>query len=141
MPIGGTVALACSVLQEEIIREAQTMRQQHHGNVLPLHCSFVHQQNLWMVMPYVAGGSVLNLMKFAYSEVSLHHPCITANCEHLAEAVNRLQQCKHINCSEPMQGLEEPVIATILKEVLKGLDYMHRHGGIHRDVKASASNY
>ena len=45
------------------------MRQQHHANVLPLHCSFVHQQNLWMVMPYVAGGSVLNLMKFAYSEV------------------------------------------------------------------------
>lgn len=91
--------LNCSL--EEIVREAQTMRQQHHPNVLPLHCSFVHQQNLWMVMPYVAGGSVLNLMKFAYSE-----------------------------------GLEEPVIATILKEVLKGLDYMHRHGGIHRDVKA-----
>ena len=52
------------------MREAQTMRQQHHPNVLPLHCSFVHQQNLWMVMPYVAGGSVLNLMKFAYSEVN-----------------------------------------------------------------------
>ena len=56
-------------LQEEIIREAQTMRQQSHPNVLPLYCSFVHRQHLWMVMPYVAGGSVLNIMKFAYAEV------------------------------------------------------------------------
>ena len=45
------------------------MRQQAHPNVLPLHCSFVHQRNLWMVMPYVAGGSVLNIMKYAYPEV------------------------------------------------------------------------
>ncbi|BDA42758.1 probable serine/threonine-protein kinase OSR1 at N-terminal half [Coccomyxa sp. Obi] len=89
----------CSL--DEIVREAQTMRQQSHPCVLPLYCSFVHEQNLWMVMPYVAGGSVLNIMKYAYPE-----------------------------------GLEEPVIATILKEVLKGLEYMHKQGGIHRDVKA-----
>ena len=57
-------------VQDEIVREAQTMRQQSHPNVLPLHCSFVHRQHLWMVMPYVAGGSVLNIMKFAYAEVS-----------------------------------------------------------------------
>ena len=60
---------AAAVLQEEIIREAQTMRQQAHANVLPLYCSFVHQHNLWMVMPYVSGGSVLNIMKYAYPEV------------------------------------------------------------------------
>ena len=120
--------------QEEIVREAQTMRQQHHPNVLPLHCSFVHQQNLWMVMPYVAGGSVLNLMKFAYSEVGLacnaqpRTPCLNVTTDLQGTRPACLYLC-------PMQGLEEPVIATILKEVLKGLDYMHRHGGIHRDIK------
>ena len=57
------------MLQDEIVREAQTMRQQSHPCVLPLYCSFVHEQNLWMVMPYVAGGSVLNIMKYAYPEV------------------------------------------------------------------------
>lgn len=37
------------MLQEEIVREAQTMRQQAHPNVLTLHCSFVHDRQLWMV--------------------------------------------------------------------------------------------
>ena len=58
-----------SVTQDEIVREAQTMRQQMHSNVLPLYTSFVHEQNLWMVMPYVSSGSVLNIMKYAHPDV------------------------------------------------------------------------
>ncbi|GLC35930.1 hypothetical protein PLESTM_000383900 [Pleodorina starrii] len=86
---------------DEIIHEAQTMRMYNHPNILPLYCSFVHEQELWMVMPFVAGGSVLHIMKYAHPE-----------------------------------GLNETIIATIGREVLKGLDYVHKNGSIHRDVKA-----
>ncbi|KAJ4792669.1 Protein kinase superfamily protein [Rhynchospora pubera] len=84
-----------------IMREAQTMTLIDHPNVVKAHCSFVHGQTLWVVMPYMGGGSCLHIMKSAFPE-----------------------------------GLDEAVIATILKETLKGLEYIHQHGHIHRDVKA-----
>ncbi len=122
------------------MREAQTMRQQSHPCVLPLYCSFVHEQNLWMVMPYVAGGSVLNIMKYAYPEVRrlpfLH--CHLGLHYSPSSVLSLPTRDKHL-CLFLVQGLEEPVIATILKEVLKGLEYMHRQGGIHRDVKVQTA--
>ncbi|KAK4362115.1 hypothetical protein RND71_017356 [Anisodus tanguticus] len=84
-----------------ISREAQTMVLVDHPNVLKSHCSFVSDHNLWVIMPYMAGGSCLHILKAA-------HP----------------------------DGFEEIVIATVLREVLKGLEYLHHHGFIHRDVKA-----
>ncbi|GMH32553.1 hypothetical protein BSKO_00387 [Bryopsis sp. KO-2023] len=86
---------------EEVIREAQTMRMFHHPNVLSLHTCFLEGQQLWFVMPYIRGGSVLNIMKYRYKD-----------------------------------GLDELVIAIIMKEVAKALEYVHKGGGIHRDVKA-----
>ncbi|XP_031493774.1 uncharacterized protein LOC116259916 isoform X2 [Nymphaea colorata] len=86
---------------DNIRREAQTMILVDHPNVLKAHCSFVSDHNLWVVMPYMAGGSCLHILKAAYPD-----------------------------------GLEETVIATVLREVLKGLAYLHHHGHIHRDVKA-----
>lgn len=76
-------------VQDEIVREAQTMRQQLHPNVLPLYTSFVHEQNLWMVMPYVSSGSVLNIMKYAHPEVSL--------------TANLCAAC--LNCKSALSGL------------------------------------
>lgn len=72
-----------------------------HPNVLRAHCSFTAGHSLWVVMPFMAGGSCLHIMKSSYPD-----------------------------------GFEEPVIATLLREVLKALVYLHYHGHIHRDVKA-----
>lgn len=88
-------------MQNNVSREAQTMILVDHPNVLKSHCSFVSDHNLWVVTPFMAGGSCLHILKAA-------HP----------------------------DGFEEVVIATILREVLKGLEYLHHHGHIHRDVKA-----
>ncbi|XP_078445821.1 uncharacterized protein LOC144714889 [Wolffia australiana] len=44
--------------------------------------------------------------------------------------------CLHLMKVAHADGFEEPVICSILKETLKALEYLHRHGHIHRDVKA-----
>ncbi|KAK4417774.1 Serine/threonine-protein kinase fray2 [Sesamum alatum] len=91
----------CNNDLDGIRREVQTMILIDHPNVLRAHCSFTTGHNLWVVMPYMSGGSCLHIMKSAFPE-----------------------------------GFEEPVIATLLREVLKALVYLHAHGHIHRDVKA-----
>jgi serine/threonine-protein kinase OSR1/STK39 len=82
-------------------RRQNKIEKAKHPFFTPHHPTSKLTQHLWMVMPYVAAGSVLNIMRYAFPE-----------------------------------GLEEPVIATIARDVLKGLAYVHAHGGIHRDVKA-----
>ena len=59
---------------DEIIHEAQLMKNYNNPNVLPLHTSFVTGQDLWMVMPFISGGSVLHIIKYAHPEVSTCHP-------------------------------------------------------------------
>lgn len=107
LPLNEVVAVKCLDLDrcnsnlDDIRREAQTMSLIDHPNVIKAYCSFVVNQNLWVVMAFMAEGSCLHLMKIAYPD-----------------------------------GFEEFAIGSILKETLKALEYLHRHGHIHRDVKA-----
>ncbi|KAK9707713.1 hypothetical protein K7432_010032 [Basidiobolus ranarum] len=86
---------------DELRRETQVMSLCKHPNVLRVYGSFVHGSKLYLVTPYLSGGSCLDIMKNAYQD-----------------------------------GFDEASIATILKQTLQGLEYLHKNGHIHRDVKA-----
>lgn len=68
-----------------------------HQNLLPIHGSFVHSSKLYIIAPFLSGGSCLDIMKTAFPD-----------------------------------GLEENAIATILKQGLLGLEYLHKDGLVHR---------
>jgi serine/threonine-protein kinase OSR1/STK39 len=87
---------------EEIRREILVMSLLHHPNVVPIKCSFVDGQDLWIVMPLLEAGSCAAIMK----QIA------------------------------PNGFRDEALIATILKETLQGLQYFHKDGRIHRDLKA-----
>ncbi len=83
----------------EIMREAKTMRMAQHSNILSLHCSFVTKDNvLWMVMPYVGGGSVLSIMKWAHRD-GLEESCIASILCEVLKAVAYLHKNKFIHRS------------------------------------------
>lgn len=49
-------------VQEQLIQEAHIMKGFRHPNLLPLYCSFIHESDLWLVMPFIAGGSLGNIL-------------------------------------------------------------------------------
>jgi len=81
-----------------IINEILVMRSSRHPNIVNYIDSFLWKNDLWVVMEYMEGGSLTDV--------------VTANL------------------------MTEGQIAAVSHETCRGLEHLHRHGVIHRDIKS-----
>ena len=84
--------------EDIIINELLVMRSSRHPNTVDYIDSFLHRDEVWVVMEYMEGGSLADIA--------------TANM------------------------MSEGQIAAVSREICRGLDHLHRHGIIHRDMKS-----
>ncbi|UJR38196.1 hypothetical protein I4U23_030869 [Adineta vaga] len=92
----------------DIAREIHVMASCSHENIVRFWTSFVYKTELWIVMDLLDGGSMRQIIEKRIRDKNDWYLGI----------------------------LDEREIATVMRETLKGLEYLHSQQYIHRDIKA-----
>ncbi|KAH9176876.1 kinase-like domain-containing protein [Lactarius sanguifluus] len=101
---------------EDIQQEIQILSQLDSPHVTKYHGSYLKGSHLWIVMEYCSGGSCSDLVRLLV--------CLVPD--------------RFLNLVQMKPGVfREEYIAIILRELLRGLDYLHTEGKLHRDIKAA----
>ncbi|KEH42902.1 putative protein kinase STE-STE20-Fray family [Medicago truncatula] len=86
----------CNSNFDDIRKEAQIMSLIDHRNVVKSYCSFVVDRKLWVIMPFMAQGSCLHLMKSAYPD-GFEEDAIGSILKETLKALDYLHQHGHIH--------------------------------------------
>lgn len=86
----------CNSNLDGVRREAQIMSLIDHPNVLKACCSFIVDHTLWVVMPYLSGGSCLHIMKAAYPD-GFEEQIIATFLREVLKALEYLHNHGHIH--------------------------------------------
>lgn len=80
-------------------KEAHVMAAYRHPHVLPLHCAFMHQHQMWLIMPYMEVGAGCRLQQ--HSQHHLKRLLQAAECsvapQQPEKAPRHMYSC--VNCS------------------------------------------
>lgn len=110
--IGDKVAIKQMVLSKQprkelIVNEIMVMNDSRHENIVNfLEAYLKTEDDLWVVMEYMEGGSLTDIIENSPTNGSAYSP------------------------------LSEPQIAYIVRETCKGLKFLHDKNIIHRDIKS-----
>ncbi|XP_073013550.1 serine/threonine-protein kinase BLUS1 [Typha latifolia] len=81
---------------DDVRREAKAMALLSHPNILRAHCSFTVDSNLWVVMPFMAAGSLHSIISSSYPD-GLPEQCIAVVLKEVLHALSYLHGQGHIH--------------------------------------------
>ncbi|KAK7271971.1 hypothetical protein RJT34_28282 [Clitoria ternatea] len=81
---------------DDVRREAKTLSLLSHPNILTAHCSFTVRHRLWVVMPFMAAGSLQSIISHSFPN-GLPEPAIAAVLKHTLNALSYLHAQGHLH--------------------------------------------